>query len=454
MWDNLQSKKRLFLILGSIGLVIVMIVLLLLTREGSQALLQSQLLAKNILFPDIKDDKIRFFTGSAFAELPKDSQVAQRVSREFRFPRVDKVVWLEQGAVIRAAALTTSDELFALAGNDESLLERSSWWLINFQINAVTPLGTPSRQPGDVVASLQHDSLFYTTNPSTSTTEIRKCPVADGCQSSELITTTNSQTSLIGDTVKGVLFQEGGALQLVGEEIEAGDSGFVDPQTTPDGHHVIFRAETEEGLEASPLLFSYDIESQVIKRLSDKTHQFFVTPTGEVAVSHVNKVAKLLEVKVFHPETGARLGSFSSVFAQPVDVGALALKLDPDNPEITLVGIEGFLFLFSPGESRTEIKEVPIVSFESSFEVNGLYYSYNGLHNILFVNNRAGLPFESVEQRVYQLMADKQLDPQQTQKVWLMTPLTNDTMDLLRQAGVYPNEKAIQYYEPVPYHGD
>src|SRR5688500_15492210 len=63
----------------------------------------SQTLAQNIQFPDtVKNGKLRFFTGSAVAELDMEKLTTRRLSKEFSIPRVVDVKWASKWVLVKS----------------------------------------------------------------------------------------------------------------------------------------------------------------------------------------------------------------------------------------------------------------------------------------------------------------------------------------------------------------
>lgn len=109
------------------------------TRPRPTTLYQSEIIARNIRFPSIsptsRESKLRYFTGSAFAELDLATQSSVALSKEFVLPSVEQVEWHEAYADFQAKT----------SGNDDlaRLGVESNWWRITFNTNEISKSTKP-----------------------------------------------------------------------------------------------------------------------------------------------------------------------------------------------------------------------------------------------------------------------------------------------------------------------
>ncbi|HSH31074.1 MAG TPA: hypothetical protein VK963_00180 [Candidatus Saccharimonadales bacterium] len=135
-----MNRKILLFVLTAASLVVAVVTVALITRGGKVTVYQSKIIARNIRFPELApDQKILFFTGSAFAKYNPGTNTSTSLTREFSLPPVTAVRWSGKGALVRVEGISPQDELY---GQVKTLpaSEHPVWWVVNFATNTITPL--------------------------------------------------------------------------------------------------------------------------------------------------------------------------------------------------------------------------------------------------------------------------------------------------------------------------
>lgn len=134
---GIKMRSSLTKIIITLGVVIVALLLYGLLRPQPMTIFQSETIGRNVRFPLLTTGRrVRFFTGTAFAEIDLNSLQTRALTPEFDLPPVNEVAWTEQAAYFRVAERGED--------NDIASHERhSSWWRINFDDNQLQPAAAP-----------------------------------------------------------------------------------------------------------------------------------------------------------------------------------------------------------------------------------------------------------------------------------------------------------------------
>ncbi|MBW3537860.1 hypothetical protein KY386_00020 [Candidatus Parcubacteria bacterium] len=136
-----MSKRKLLFVLTAAALIVSVVTIALLAVKARPATIyQSKIIARNIRFPELSpDQKIRFFTGTAFAKYDPASNTSTSLTGELDLPPVTEVRWSKSGVLIKVEGISPEDELH---GQVKSLPpgEYPAWWAVDFSNNTISPL--------------------------------------------------------------------------------------------------------------------------------------------------------------------------------------------------------------------------------------------------------------------------------------------------------------------------
>lgn len=121
-------------------------------RSWTVSLYASQVAARNINFPDLKNGKLRFFTGTAIAELNLQTLNSRSLTREYELPEISTLRWGGEKIVLKAEKLSPNDDLYDLA--DTAVRDSSySWWLLDLRTDTISPfsIGRSDQKIVDVI---------------------------------------------------------------------------------------------------------------------------------------------------------------------------------------------------------------------------------------------------------------------------------------------------------------
>jgi|GEM_PF-2023178 len=217
----MNNKRRLTIIASLAALLLLTVLALLFNHRGpsllkptgSRTLYSSQIIGRNIQFPNLIDNNtLEFFTGSSFATINLRNSSTQAFTPEFNLPRVISVVWSNQKVLFEVGPISTVDELYAQA--DQSAQQgANSWWLWSPGLNQPKQITTGgggdvsqavwSSDGQTIIALMQFGSnekqAIEYINPSTFAVVSRFAV---------------SNTGLIGDTKQGILVRQADSLLL------------------------------------------------------------------------------------------------------------------------------------------------------------------------------------------------------------------------------------------------
>lgn len=157
-----DKKKKILILLGLfISMITLFVVLFLIFQsEPVQQLQTSNPLASNIQKASLsKEGKLRFFTGSNFAEYDPITNQTTSLTPVFVLPNILSVQWSEDFAIFESTNHKAGDILFKALFNSPEHIDKildSHWWLVDFKSGEISFL--PSVEYGRVSGAASYKS--------------------------------------------------------------------------------------------------------------------------------------------------------------------------------------------------------------------------------------------------------------------------------------------------------
>ena len=412
--------------------------------SGSRTLYASQIVGRNIQFPNQLDNNtLEYFTGSSFATIDLRTSHTKAFAPEFNLPSVASVAWNKQQVLFEVGPLSNQDDLFALA-DAASQQGASSWWLWRPGLS----------QPQQVSAGIDGtvNQAVWSADGRTIIT-VNQFGTADK-QALEFInpatrTATSkiavSNSSLVGDTVQGVLTHQAANLTLWKDghktvlPITASTSR--QPVITADRNAVIYENAAAPGATTNTTaladLFIYDLTLHKAYQLltaAQNTNNYTAFQTGLLvlpATASPSPTQLAVSTALLTTGAGSKQTAYSLTLANQDRqyIGQLRSVWDVSSGAATAFAVTNTnddLVLVSTNIAvRDEISPYRVVFQEnpsSSLTVNGsgLYYlDYNVATNDLkiFINNPSANQ-QADRASLLNSLSDSLHDPNQVKKEW------------------------------------
>lgn len=130
------------IVVAIVFLMVLLSLVLFFVNNNRNRLSISPPLATNIQFPYlISSDKLRFFSGSAFAELDTNTFQTKGLTPFYRLPEINTVRWGSNAVLFSARNYTLSDQLYGKLVKQGLPTDGNYWWLINFKNNEISLVG-------------------------------------------------------------------------------------------------------------------------------------------------------------------------------------------------------------------------------------------------------------------------------------------------------------------------
>ena len=446
-----MSKKQLAILLAAIAVIIVVAVTLsshqgqsFLKPSGDRTLYASQIIGRNIQFPNLLDNNnLEFFTGSSFATIDLRSLHTTSFAPEYTLPSVIDIAWNKQQVLFEVGPLSDHDDLYAHA-DTSAKLGTNSWWLWAPGFSQPKQLiavggGVVSQavwsSDGQTIIGLTQFGGVDTqaiefVNPATLTVG-NKFAV--------------SNSSLVGDTTQGVLTHQDASLVLwkngKSTVLPIAAATTRQPVITTNRNAVIYENNTavaspNTNSVAQADLYIYDLalhKSYQLLPAAKNTNNYTAFQTGLLNLPAANPSSDQLSATsgLLTTGSGSKQTAYNlSVTAQDLQyIGQLRSVWDISSNAATafvVTNTNNDLVLVSTNISvRTKISPYRIVFQEnptSTISVNGSdinYLTYNVASNGLsiFINNPTA-DSQADRAAIVNKLTDPLHDPNQVQKEW------------------------------------
>jgi hypothetical protein len=430
-------NKKLLLIGAGLLVVLAPIAWLVFNRGGQKppgvSLYSGLPVASNIKFPEPeRDNKARFFTGSAVAELDLTNFASKGITREFSLPKALKFYWQGDRALVQFEQIK---EYHDLAGYADQAGQSTSWWLFDIKAQDFRPLLSDD---GVVVDAVWRDNSSYFAASAQDGSNSQAVGVYS--VGGRLIERYGGSSNLVlvGNSTAGLIARRFDRLLIIkrdGEEILPISTSRM-PVITGDGKLVVYESSVENeatfGRELKVKrgkIFSYGFESKSTVRLSEdnsgnyavSSNSFLMFPPSSSMRSNTEtSVTEGAVVDVSSGKTSALLRINEESLEQ---IGAvkefIRVEQSAEKFDALLVDSTGKLFALSSDPSAENKKGVsPLIPFtKQSVGLSGGSMEYRVASNTLIVSTRDNRA--ATRNKVMSEIKNMGVDPHQVNKVWV-----------------------------------
>lgn len=433
-----MDKKKIIFALFTILLVITSLLFLFnqdkpVTITTSFDAYSSATLANNINFPEeLPDGNIRFFTGSAVAELNTKTFETKTVTREFSLPTAKAFLWRGLFALVHFDSISDYHELEYPVNTVETL--DNSWWLFDLGNQSFRPIIS---QRGRVVeVSWINDQQFAVLTQNGSLVNQALFAMSPQTLEETLVWDNVAETTLVGGVKDGLLVMKQNSLlvyNLGGDTKELSVRVARKPLITRNGSGIIYEEIVDDKqtygreikVERGNLIY-YDIASGKSKTVSEENtgnysvvnDSLFIFPPNKTTRSNVT--TELINPTIIELEDLSRV-SFSISEGSLLYVGtiqtAFGYTYSEEQLDVLVVNQLNKLVRLSNDPSVASQKSSsPFVAFTKEYnELDHAIISYNIATNVAQVELKPG----STRDIVLQELRSKGIDPNQIYKLWL-----------------------------------
>lgn len=418
----------LFLMLGAILLILLNPG----GKTGKQLDIYSGLpVAGNINFPDVSSDgKVRFFTGSAVAELNLDDYSSRSITREFSLPKARSFLWRGNKALVEFEKIEEYNDIVP-----KGMVYRSTtWWLFDIASQSFSPLLDARGQIID--ATWKDDNSYYAVSQISSDNRQGIGEYKIGTNKPAETYPDTSNTTLVGNSSKGLIVHHLNQVLITrsdGSETLPFSSGRI-PYISADGNSVVYEElvndRTVFGRELTVKrgrLVKYDLETgKSVELVSDNSGNYafsgqtlvMLPPSGNSA-SNVNTKVKTGLVIDINRDIRLNLNINEEGLLQTGTLTAMASVKSSEN-EFTgiLVNHVKSLIALSSDKAIAEKKgSFPLIPFNKSIiKTKSAEMTYRVSTNTLEILIRSK---NASRQDVVNEIRALGADPNQINKVWL-----------------------------------
>lgn len=451
MQPNRQRTWKLIMIAWVAIFVIAVIVVLLVAfapKNSASKINQeiidaysSQTLARNVRCPMRQGDtqKIRFFTGTAVAELDINTLRSTRITNEFALAQHLSCDWNSDGTMLLLRISRTAGSDIQSQGNDAAL-NAPSWWVIDIQKNTITPVFR------DVSPAPQRAAWAYKKN--------RVIAIANNNGNQKITEDTlgsstgrsyavPSDAQLVGDSAKGILVASEGKLIAYNKApTTVSRIGNTIPILNSAGNLVIYddgddpSAKKDSGNATHGNMYLYNLDNGTQLKLlenKDNTNNYALSRSGFVVLKNVNESTTA--------DTGSTTGgthimqNLTGGSTQPVDlsakfkspyafqIGHIESAVEWGSGTTLVTNTVGDLYMIGKDKGIADrVSPYPLVFFDKTSFTNDLAaFSYDMAKNTLTIYMQT-----DDKQKIIQSIVDATIDTNQVAKTWILPDVDGD----------------------------
>ncbi len=403
-------------------------------------LYSSQPMARNLQFVSYVDDNtIRFFTGTAFAEIDLSSLHTKSLTKEFQLAKVVKVAWHNNEALLKLDPIRQSDDLYASASS--SARNSSSWWLADLRSSGIREI--KSSQPGYKVVDAawgdsSSDSIFVLTQVPSSTKQTLEQQDSTG---KNVTNTSTHDLQLIGYTQNGLLTQQNSELHLwLNSRFKSlGIKRISQPSILRDNRYFIYSTGiggSKDSQFTRPLgdIFEYDTLTNRSLLLVDAGHNygnyavtqsglFSLPPPPNTASGVDGNAAKYGNLTI---NSAPNVKNYQVNLPRPdaIETGfmnqVLIISSANNKLSVAMTTYGNDLIVLSNDQSISRIASpYPLVFLKQPVVDRPAYtLTYLAFSNKLDIRLKTPGDSSAIRQRVFQELGGQGGDPNQVYKVW------------------------------------
>ena len=428
-----MATRRRLIIIGSVLITAVIGIIVFMLINSYK---QSEAFATNIRFADSQNDKVKFFTGSNFAELNVASGKTSSLSPILFLPAVTEVEWGKDAVLVNATDNTPIDDLYPILQAANKPTDTSYWWLYNFKTNKYQLIQDPQyKRSANDVQWVNDNEYVYMVLPVGETDSAEKIYTdfykrdANGKESKLLsydAKNNDEVVNIISVNSKEifVLINSDDGLRLSKLDISTGEESIIEKDinreaaVSPDGNTFIIsklNTKNENNSEVSTLSDIYYINGETRKKVA----------TGMNAVSRWNKKSNSFITYGEDGKGNNKVIFTSSEFNKQVDLEKSVDKgltlnsvlVNNDTNDLLLINEDSNIFHYS----KKSYNNTPSLQndealhgdfYESGFNIN--YFPQEKRYNVYITDN----PFSKNSQKALDFIKEKNLDPNQLNLKW------------------------------------